>query len=116
MLQIKMHWVGDRYWRPGPEGNDIQKPPTCPTCACASATTACRCALGGLQEYRILPLHSTESVPDLRFWHDYVQVCVLRVSGSMTYPPGLKLETCACASRCDCLQACTQPPACSAQV
>ena len=20
-----MHWVGDRYWRPGPEGNDIQK-------------------------------------------------------------------------------------------
>ena len=24
-LQIKMHWVGDRYWRPGPEGNDIQK-------------------------------------------------------------------------------------------
>lgn len=23
--QVKKHWVGAHYWRPGPEGNDIHK-------------------------------------------------------------------------------------------
>jgi AMP deaminase len=24
-MQVKMHWVHQRYWKMGPEGNDIQK-------------------------------------------------------------------------------------------
>jgi AMP deaminase len=23
--QVKMHWVHENYWQPGPQGNDIQK-------------------------------------------------------------------------------------------
>ena len=24
-VQVKMHWVHENYWQPGPQGNDIQK-------------------------------------------------------------------------------------------
>ena len=24
-MQVKMHWVHENYWQPGPQGNDIQK-------------------------------------------------------------------------------------------
>ena len=25
LSQVKMHWVHENYWQPGPQGNDIQK-------------------------------------------------------------------------------------------
>ncbi len=24
-MQVKMHWVHENYWQPGPQGNDIHK-------------------------------------------------------------------------------------------